>query len=70
MAITSSGSVLIQLPTDAAHGEAMSRFREWLDAHKIEPVLFKSSTLRDGSTVIEIGFRASSDATRFNSEFG
>ena len=48
----------------------MGRFREWLDAHKVQPVLFKSSTLTDGSTLIEIGFRTSSDATRFNSEFG
>jgi len=70
MAITSSGSVLMRLPTDASYGEVMSHFRERLDANKIEALLFKSGVLMGGSITCEIVFRIATDTVRFNKEFG
>jgi len=70
MAITSAGSVRIQKPEDVSASLMMNRFRDWLDANKIEPTLFKSGLLTNGETIFELSFGSEGDAALFNSQFG
>lgn len=70
MAITSTGSVLIQKPDDVSTSLMMGKFRDWLNANRVEPTLFKSSELSDGTTVFEVAFRNADEAALFNVQFG
>jgi hypothetical protein len=69
MAINSLGAVLVPKPANLSFSEAMSRYRSWLDANNIEPLLFKSANLTDGTLGFEIVFRTESEAELFDSQF-
>jgi hypothetical protein len=49
-------------------GEAMSRIRTWLDAQKIQNVIFTTAADANGYT-LTIGFRNTEDAERFRFQF-
>ena len=69
MAINSFGAVLIPKPANLSFSEAMNRYRRWLSANNIEPLLFKSANLPDGTMGFEIVFRTESEAELFDSQF-
>jgi hypothetical protein len=69
MAINSLGAVLVPKPANLSSSEAMSRYRSWLAANNIEPLLIKSADLTDGVMGFEIIFRTESDAQLFDSWF-
>jgi hypothetical protein len=70
MAITSSGAVYIAKPEDVSTAQMMQRFRDWFDAQRIEPILFKSDVQADGKIAFKIHFRSDEHAAQFNSQFG
>ena len=57
MAINSFGAVLIPKPANLSFSEAMNHCRRWLSANNIEPLLFRSANLPDGTMGFEIVFR-------------
>ena len=63
MAINSLGAVL--KPANLSFSEAMNRYRGWLDANHIDPLLFRSADLTDGTVSFEIVFRNEGDAHLF-----
>jgi hypothetical protein len=69
MAINPLGAVLVPKPADLSFSEAMNRYRSWLNVNNIEPLLFRSADLTDGSLGFEIVFRTESEAEFFDSQF-
>jgi hypothetical protein len=69
MAINSLGAVLIPKPANLSFSEEMNRYRSWLDANHIDPLLFRSADLTDGTVGFEIVFRTESEAELFDSRF-
>jgi hypothetical protein len=49
--------------------ETMGRYPSWLDANNIEPLLFRSADLTDGTVGFEIVFRTESEAQLFDGQF-
>jgi hypothetical protein len=47
----------------------MGRYPSWLDANNIEPLLFRSADLTDGTVGFEIVFRTESEAQLFDGQF-
>jgi hypothetical protein len=70
MAITPSGAVRIDKPEDVSTSEMMSQLRDWLDANKIQPTLFKTGVQTNGIIAFEITFASAELAALFNSQFG
>jgi hypothetical protein len=61
MAINSLGAVLVPKPANLSFSEAIDRYRGWLDANHIDPLLFRSADLTDGTVGFEIVFRNEGD---------
>jgi hypothetical protein len=61
-------SVRVERPGKAL-GEAMSEIRSWLDAHKIEPAVFKADTKASGPVVFDIRFTREHEARLFEQAF-
>jgi hypothetical protein len=69
MAVDPFGAVLVPKPANLSFSDAMIRYRSWLHANNIEPLLFRSADLMDGTVGFEIVFRTESDAQLFDSQF-
>ena len=69
MAITSHCTVRISKPATVSFAEAMSQYRVWLDAKKIQPAMFKPDYFH-GVIGFEIGFHNEHEAELFDREFG
>ena len=68
MSVSNPCIVVVRLSQDDSLGEAMSAIRIWLDAEKIQPSLFTSSTGGAGSD-LRFSFDSAEDAERFRSQF-
>jgi hypothetical protein len=68
MPLNDPRTVIVRVALGDPLGEAMGRFRKWLDSEKIQNATFGTAVDADGYR-LTVGFRTDGEAERFRHQF-